>query len=94
MVFLDLKIRELGPVFVWFLRHDSCGKRGRNKNAMNTLAAKGNWNIAKGKLKQMVGRLICDPSRLNDGKVDELMGRIQKRAHQARGGRDSMRGSC
>jgi len=47
---------------------------------MNALTARGNWNIAKGKFKQHFGRLIHDDSQFFEGKVDELKGRIQKRA--------------
>ena len=46
---------------------------------MTTLAAKGNWNIAKGRLKQILARLTQDNLQFLDGKVDELVGRIQKR---------------
>jgi uncharacterized protein YjbJ (UPF0337 family) len=47
---------------------------------MSTLTAKGNWNIAKGKLKQTLARLTQDELEFFEGKVDELVGRIQKRA--------------
>jgi uncharacterized protein YjbJ (UPF0337 family) len=52
---------------------------------MSTLAAKGNWNIAKGKLKQTVARFMHDDLQFIEGKVDELIGRIQKRKAQTRG---------
>lgn len=51
---------------------------------MSTLVAKGNWNIAKGKLKQTVARLTRDNLQFMEGKVDELVGRIQKRKGQSR----------
>lgn len=47
---------------------------------MSTLTARGNWNIAKGKLKQCFGRWMEDDLQFFEGKVDELVGRIQKRA--------------
>ena len=47
---------------------------------MSSLISKGNWNIAKGKLKQMVARLTQDDVQFIEGKTDELVGRIQKRA--------------
>jgi uncharacterized protein YjbJ (UPF0337 family) len=47
---------------------------------MSTLTAKGNWNIAKGKLKQRLARLMQDDLQFFEGKVDELVGRIQKQA--------------
>jgi uncharacterized protein YjbJ (UPF0337 family) len=54
------------------------------KDYMNTLTAKGNWNIAKGKLKQKFAQLTDDDLQFADGKEDELIGRIQKRTGQAR----------
>lgn len=52
---------------------------------MTTLTAKGNWNIAKGKLKQKFAQLTDDEVQFIEGKEDELIGRIQKRTGQARG---------
>jgi uncharacterized protein YjbJ (UPF0337 family) len=46
---------------------------------MNTLQAKGNWNIAKGKLKQKYAQLTDDDLKFVEGKEEELVGRIQKR---------------
>ena len=62
------------------------GSRDRNKNQnyMSTLTAKGNWNIAKGKLKQKFAQLTDDDLQFIEGKEDELIGRIQKRTGQAR----------
>jgi uncharacterized protein YjbJ (UPF0337 family) len=51
---------------------------------MNTLTTKGNWNIAKGKLKQMLAHLADDDLQFIEGKEDELLGRIQKRTAQFR----------
>jgi uncharacterized protein YjbJ (UPF0337 family) len=51
---------------------------------MNKLQMKGNWNIAKGKLKKQWGNLTDDDLRFEDGKDDELIGRIQKRTGQTR----------
>ena len=46
---------------------------------MNTLSIKGDWNIAKGKLKQKFAQLTDDDLQFVEGKEDELIGRIQKR---------------
>jgi uncharacterized protein YjbJ (UPF0337 family) len=46
---------------------------------MNKLEIKGDWNIAKGKLKQKWAKLTDDDLQYADGKHDELVGRIQKR---------------
>jgi uncharacterized protein YjbJ (UPF0337 family) len=51
---------------------------------MSTLIAKGNWNIAKGKVKQALARLTRDNLQFVEGKADELIGRIQKRNHLIR----------
>jgi len=51
---------------------------------MNTLELKGDWNIAKGKLKQKWADLTDDDLQYVDGKQDELVGRIQKRTGQTR----------
>jgi uncharacterized protein YjbJ (UPF0337 family) len=46
---------------------------------MDKLEAKGNWNIWKGKLKQAYGDLSHDDLKHEEGKDDELWGRIQNR---------------
>jgi uncharacterized protein YjbJ (UPF0337 family) len=51
---------------------------------MNQLQLKGNWNIAKGKLKQQWGDLTDDDLDYTEGRKDELVGRIQKRTGQSR----------
>lgn len=53
---------------------------------MNILAIKGNWNIAKGGVKQQLARLADDPLQFIEGVEDELIGRIQKRTAQIRSG--------
>jgi len=40
---------------------------------------KGNWNELKGKIKQKYGELTDDDLVYEEGKDDELLGRIQKR---------------
>jgi uncharacterized protein YjbJ (UPF0337 family) len=51
---------------------------------MNTLQAKGNWNIVKGKLKQRWSQLTDDDLQYVEGQEQELIGRIQKRTGQTR----------
>lgn len=46
---------------------------------MNKLTFKGNWNQIKGKLKQQYGQLTDDDLAFEEGKEDELLGRLQKR---------------
>jgi len=46
---------------------------------MNKLIAKGNWNEAKGKLKQKYANLTDDDLTYVEGKEDELLGRLQKK---------------
>ena len=45
---------------------------------MTTLQIKGNWNVAKGKLKQKYAKLTDDDLKYTEGQEDELVGRIQK----------------
>lgn len=45
---------------------------------------KGNWNIAKGKLKQKWGDLTDDDLDYQEGKADELLGRIQRRTGESK----------
>ena len=45
---------------------------------------KGNWNIAKGKIKQEWGDLTDDDLDYIEGQEDELLGRIQKRTGQSK----------
>ena len=51
---------------------------------MNKLQIKGDWNIAKGKIKQKWAKLTDDDLKFVDGQEDELIGRIQKRTGEAR----------
>ena len=51
---------------------------------MSILAAKGTWNIAKGKLKQKFAQLTDDDLQFVEGKEDELIGRIQKRTGETK----------
>ena len=51
---------------------------------MNKLEIKGDWNIAKGKLKQKWAKLTDDDLQFIAGKEEELLGRIQKRTGEAR----------
>lgn len=51
---------------------------------MNKLEFKGDWNIAKGKIKQKWAKLTDDDVKFVAGKEEELMGRIQKRMGESR----------
>lgn len=51
---------------------------------MDKLEIKGNWNEIKGKLKQAYGDLTDDDLRREEGKDEELLGRIQKRLGKTR----------
>lgn len=46
---------------------------------MNTLTIKGDWNIAKGKLKQKYAQLTDNDLVYVSGKEDELFGRLEKK---------------
>ena len=51
---------------------------------MNTMEIKGDWNITKGKLKQKWAKLTDDDLQFAEGKVEEVLGRIQKRTGESR----------
>lgn len=46
---------------------------------MNKTTLKGNWHVAKGKLKQKYANLTDDDLTYVEGKEEELYGRIQQR---------------
>jgi uncharacterized protein YjbJ (UPF0337 family) len=46
---------------------------------MNTTEIKGNWNEIKGKLKQKFADLTDDDLLYEEGKEDELYGKIQQK---------------
>ena len=46
---------------------------------MEKLQIKGNWNVLKGKLKQSYANLTDDDLIYEEGKEDELLGRLQKK---------------
>lgn len=45
---------------------------------------RGNWNIVKGKLKAKYGELTDDDLTFQEGKEDELIGRIQNKTGEAK----------
>ena len=46
---------------------------------MDNLIVKGTWNTMKGKLKQAYGNLTDDDLKYEEGKEDELLGRLQQK---------------
>ncbi len=46
---------------------------------MDNLFVKGTWNSLKGKLKQAYGNLTDDDLKYEEGKDDELYGRLQQK---------------
>lgn len=46
---------------------------------MDNLIVKGTWNEVKGKLKKTYGNLTDDDLKYEEGKEDELLGRLQKK---------------
>lgn len=51
---------------------------------MDRLELKGRWNELKGKSKQAQGDLTDDDLRYEEGKEDELYGRLQKKLGKTR----------
>jgi len=46
---------------------------------MNKLTFKGDWDQVKGRLKRKYGQLTDDDLVYSEGKVDELVGRLEKK---------------
>jgi len=53
---------------------------------MNTLRIKGNWNETVGKFKQQFANLTDDDSLFNEGKDEEILGRLQQKLGKAKEG--------
>ncbi len=51
---------------------------------MNKLEVKGDWNKIRGKLKQKYANLTDDDLKYEEGKEDELIGRLQKKTGKAK----------
>lgn len=51
---------------------------------MTTLKIKGTWNETKGKLKQRYAQLTDNDLLFEEGKEDELLGRLQKRTGETK----------
>ncbi len=51
---------------------------------MDSLQIKGSWNVLKGKLKQSYANLTDDDLKYEDGKEDELIGRLQQKTGQTK----------
>jgi uncharacterized protein YjbJ (UPF0337 family) len=51
--------------------------RALKLSKMNTTEVKGNWNEQKGKLKQKFGFLTDNDLMFEEGKEDEMLGRLQ-----------------
>lgn len=49
---------------------------------MADLKWEGRWDVVKGKAKQMWGDLTDDDLDVEEGQIDELIGRIKKRTGQ------------
>jgi uncharacterized protein YjbJ (UPF0337 family) len=54
------------------------------KNIMDKLQIKGGWNELKGKIKQAYGDLTDDDLVREEGKDDELLGKLQKKTGKGR----------
>lgn len=49
------------------------------KGKMDNMELRGNWNQMKGKLKQKYAQLTDDDLIYEEGREDELLGRLQKK---------------
>jgi len=67
-----------GTVFVeWKLFHTCPANREINTKKMNTISVKGNWNEQKGKLKQKFAVLTDNDLIYEEGRQDEMYGKLQ-----------------
>lgn len=48
------------------------------------LKLKGNWNQIKGKIKEKYGKLTEDDLQYQEGKADQLLGKIQERTGESK----------
>ncbi|WP_291910586.1 CsbD family protein [Chitinophaga sp. CB10] len=55
-----------------------------NQTSSFNLKLKGNWNELKGKIKQQYADLTDDDLLYEEGKEDELLGRIQQKTGQTK----------
>lgn len=51
---------------------------------MDNLEIKGSWNELKGKVKQAYGDLTDDDLTYDEGKEDEMLGKVQKKTGKTR----------
>ncbi|MBV8233105.1 MAG: CsbD family protein, partial [Planctomycetaceae bacterium] len=52
--------------------------------AINAQELQGQWNTLRGRLKERWGQLTDDDLQIQDGNVDQLVGRIQQKTGEAR----------
>jgi uncharacterized protein YjbJ (UPF0337 family) len=72
--------RASGGNFPYISRPDASAASARCEAAgMNELQIKGNWNVIKGKLKQVYGELTDDDLAYSEGNEDQLVGRLQQK---------------
>lgn len=55
-----------------------------SENSSGALKMKGDWNEIKGKIKQQYANLTDDDLIYEEGKEDEMFGRIQKKTGQTK----------
>jgi uncharacterized protein YjbJ (UPF0337 family) len=69
----------------YFFTKKSCVMEHKpNSNSSSSLKMKGNWNEMKGKIKQKWANLTDDDLKYEEGKEDELYGRLQKKTGQTK----------
>ena len=74
------KLAASGGNFPYIRRPDASAASACCEAAgMNELQIKGNWNVIKGKLKQVYGELTDDDLAYSEGNEDQLVGRLQQK---------------
>jgi uncharacterized protein YjbJ (UPF0337 family) len=75
MLMICLKPNQATPVIYLHLKIE---------NIMSDLKLKGTWNELKGKVKQAYGDLTDDDLVREEGKDDELLGKLQQKTGKSR----------
>jgi uncharacterized protein YjbJ (UPF0337 family) len=87
-------LRPIVPALLLAIALSGCDRNERERSkaevkdatdySANKLKIKGTWNEAKGKLKQRYAELTDDDLLYNEGKEEELYGRLQKKLGKTR----------
>jgi uncharacterized protein YjbJ (UPF0337 family) len=78
------KVHDQAKIELKEMKKESQEARETLSSSSDKLTWKGNWNQVKGKLKQKFADLTDDDLLYQEGKEDELLGRLQKKLGKTR----------